>query len=283
MSLVAYRWVWAQRGLTSGQRTVLLFLAEEHRQPTGLCCPGLERIAAHCELQPRWVQRCLRALEARGLLRIEHGTGRHHTNRYVLPVALSSSGEDERTAATPSFATPERTAAGAERTASSARKDGLQATRTVSNRRRTGGGATPPPPPQGQPSPPNRAADPHWEALVAACGEPGTDSERGKYNRALKELKAAGATAEEIARRAAAARATWRVALTPTGLAANWGALGRPPPEPSPKPGAAAGVARGGAPDAMDRALERIRAATAAGSPRPAALPPPPAPQREVA
>lgn len=43
-----------------------------------------------------------------------------------------------------------------------------------------------------------RAPDPIWEALTAAFGEVRTPSERGRRNRAVRELKEAGATPEEI-------------------------------------------------------------------------------------
>ena len=63
----------------------------------------METIARDCELHPRWVQRCLLALEGKGLLRVEYGIGRGHPNRYVLPV-------DETVAATPPIPEEERVA-----------------------------------------------------------------------------------------------------------------------------------------------------------------------------
>jgi hypothetical protein len=44
----------------------------------------------------------------------------------------------------------------------------------------------------------NRQIDPIWEALTAAFGEVRTPSERGRRNRAVRELKEAKATPEEI-------------------------------------------------------------------------------------
>lgn len=44
-----------------------------------------------------------------------------------------------------------------------------------------------------------RVEDPIWEALTAAFGEVRTPSERGRRNRAVRELREAKATPEEIA------------------------------------------------------------------------------------
>ncbi len=43
-----------------------------------------------------------------------------------------------------------------------------------------------------------REPDPIWDALTAAFGEVRTPSERGRRNRAVRELKEAKATPEEI-------------------------------------------------------------------------------------
>jgi hypothetical protein len=82
---------------------------------------------------------------------------------------------------------------------------------------------------------------------VEVCGEPATKSERAAYNRALKELREANATPEEVRRRAGAYRSRWpRVSLTPSALAKHWGALGRPE-----RPPGQAVAAVGGLPPAM--------------------------------
>lgn len=62
-----------------------------------------------------------------------------------------------------------------------------------------------------------------WDAFVAARGAaPATKSERGKWNRGIKELREAGVTADNIAQLIAAYRKEWpRMELTPTGLSAN--------------------------------------------------------------
>jgi hypothetical protein len=77
------------------------------------------------------------------------------------------------------------------------------------------------------PPPPSRKPDEVWDAVLVACDfKPETTSERGKTNRAVKELKEAGATATEIAQRAKAMQQKWpNIRLTPTTLSGNWGAF----------------------------------------------------------
>lgn len=70
-----------------------------------------------------------------------------------------------------------------------------------------------------------RKRDDLWDALLAACGINGPipDSARGAYNRALKDLRGAGATPDSIHQRAVVFRTRWpSVSLTPTALARRW-------------------------------------------------------------
>lgn len=75
---------------------------------------------------------------------------------------------------------------------------------------------------------PTRKTDPLWNALADVMGrQPETTSERGRWNHALKELRDAQATADDIQSRAREYRRRWpKVEFTPTALAANWGTLG---------------------------------------------------------
>lgn len=74
-----------------------------------------------------------------------------------------------------------------------------------------------------------------WDALVAELGEPATASERGRRNKALKELRAIDATADEVRRRCRAYRRLYPTAtLTPQALTGNWSSLTAPPPQAQP-------------------------------------------------
>ena len=73
----------------------------------------------------------------------------------------------------------------------------------------------------------SRARDEMWDQLVVELGSaPSTKTERGRWNNALKEIRSAGGSADDIRLRAREYRKRWPgAALTPMALAANWGAL----------------------------------------------------------
>ena len=81
-----------------------------------------------------------------------------------------------------------------------------------------------------------RPPDEVWDQLVLECGATTsemTKSERGRYNRAVKELKEVGATAKEISQRAAIYRSTYpNVSVTPNGLVVHWSKC-KPPSAPT--------------------------------------------------
>src|SRR5215831_11355077 len=85
---------------------------------------------------------------------------------------------------------------------------------------------------EGEPilAPSARKRDPLWDALVDETGtEPSTKMERGMWNAAVKELRDAGATAEQIHTRSEEYRSRWTgVDLTPMALVKHWGALSQP-------------------------------------------------------
>ena len=86
--------------------------------------------------------------------------------------------------------------------------------------------ATPPAP---------RKRDALWDTFVSFTGaQPATDSERGAWNRALKELRDANATPGELWLRCEEYRSRWpNVTLTLSALAKHWGALDQPAPTPA--------------------------------------------------
>lgn len=65
--------------------TMLLALAD-HADDTGLCWPGIARLAQHCRIQPRQAKRTIAALEDEGWIAVRRGSGRGHTNLYQLNV-----------------------------------------------------------------------------------------------------------------------------------------------------------------------------------------------------
>lgn len=74
-----------------------------------------------------------------------------------------------------------------------------------------------------------RKADPLWDTMLQACNinpQTLTGSERGRINKALKELREVGATPDELRARAKAYTTKYPgAALTPTALSGNWSQL----------------------------------------------------------
>jgi DNA-binding transcriptional MerR regulator len=69
-----------------------------------------------------------------------------------------------------------------------------------------------------------RPPDLLWEAMVEALGKPPlTESAKGAWRKAIKELRDAGATPDEIRAAAVAYRREWPdITITPTALAKHW-------------------------------------------------------------
>lgn len=71
-----------------------------------------------------------------------------------------------------------------------------------------------------------RPADPLWDALVAVCGPAVTHPEQSRRGKCVKDLRAVGATASDVAARAATFRRLWpRITLTDTALVGRWSTL----------------------------------------------------------
>jgi hypothetical protein len=81
-----------------------------------------------------------------------------------------------------------------------------------------------------------RPPDEIWDQLVLECGADTsemTKSERGRYNKAVKELKEVGATAKDISQRAAVYRSTYpNLHVTPNALVVHWSRC-KPPSPPT--------------------------------------------------
>lgn len=79
-----------------------------------------------------------------------------------------------------------------------------------------------------------RPPDLLFEAVAAACGVDWragiTTSARGALNKAVAELRGAGATPADVAGRAANYRLHFDAALTPSALARQWAQVAHPPP-----------------------------------------------------
>jgi hypothetical protein len=73
-----------------------------------------------------------------------------------------------------------------------------------------------------------RRADPLWDAVMLACNISTdiTSQARGRYNKAVKELRDIDADPDEVPRRAQVYKVKWpNTSLTPTALARHWAEL----------------------------------------------------------
>ena len=92
MSVLAMAWVWKQRGLTQGQKLVLMAIAD-HADDDGVCYPGIATLADKCECSERKIIYTIGELVKMGLLSKTRrtfkgaGSGRGSTsNCYSLAV-----------------------------------------------------------------------------------------------------------------------------------------------------------------------------------------------------
>jgi Helix-turn-helix domain len=85
MSLKIMNAVWNTPCETHTQKLVLLKLAD-NANDAGVCWPSVANIASHCDLTEEGVRNQIKKLAASGLLEVERGHGRGHSNRYsILP------------------------------------------------------------------------------------------------------------------------------------------------------------------------------------------------------
>lgn len=195
MSIEAMSWVWKQDVKPAAAKLVLLALAD-HANPDGYCWPSILRIAGMVGLTSRQVSTHIRSLEAKGL--VERGDRRRKDGQYrgwtyTLPIG------SELPVATGSPATV------------------------------TSGSGLPVRNPQENPKKNSRKRDYLFEAVASVAGhslQTLTSSERGRLNRATKELREVGATPEDVV----AAAKVWKqkypnATLTATALAAHWSGL----------------------------------------------------------
>lgn len=207
MSIEALAWAWTQDVPNASAKLVLLALAD-HANGDGYCWPAMTRIAVMTGLSDRQVSRHVTTLAELGLVikadrRRSAGGGFRGWTYLVGPQATTG---HERLVAT-----------GHERPVASRRPRPVYGT-VRENRKEDLDAAKP-----------RVKADLLFEAVVAVCGhDPAklTGSERGRINKALKDLRTAGATPEQVR----AAAPVWRrrypeAQLTSTALAAHWSTL----------------------------------------------------------
>lgn len=211
MSVELMGWAFKQ-DVEPGPKLVLLSLADHANGHTRLCIPGQKAIAEQCSMSVRTVQRHLETLEERGLIRREarmRGEGRGRTSdRYYL------NDQSDNPASTRQDGTTKATN-------QDDQHDTVGVAEPEENRKEEPIAATPPKT--------SGKKDELFEAVAEACGidwRTLTQSGRGPLNRAVKELKEIGVTADQVGGRAAAYKKQYPdAALTPMALAKHWASL----------------------------------------------------------
>lgn len=201
MSARALNWAWGQKPATSSQKLVLAALADRADED-GECFPSLKWISEKCApLTQRAVRDAVTELAAQGLVEKVHrrrrGDGTLGSWIYRLPIDTGVS------------------LAGPRPVTLECHTDSRHSIRSVLTDVRTG---------ESRASAKERKPDPLWDGLVAIFGAEAVGLERGRWNAALKSLRAAGATPDQL--RSAAARYRQVMPegclMTATALAANW-------------------------------------------------------------
>lgn len=225
MSVRVMSWVWDHSEAVGTDRFVLLAIADSADDDGTDAWPSIETLARKTRLDERTVQRSIRRLADAGMLTVEEQAGGsarcradRRPNRYAVVMRPPETPDASRGGSVSPRTGPR---GGAESVTGwqSATQPVLdpplvETSNEVSTRR------------QPEKRKLQRRRDALFDALAEACQlapEDLTPSARGALNRALKDLRAVGATPDEIHRRAGQYRQMWpAVTLTPTALARHW-------------------------------------------------------------
>jgi DNA-binding transcriptional MocR family regulator len=212
MSLEAMNWAWEQPVAKSTNKLVRLALAD-HANADGECWPSMKRIAERSDISARHVSRAINELVELGL--IEKASRRRFGGQYrgwdyrvLVQRTPASSGHPSPMTSGHPRPSPADT--------------GVRSEPSENHQEE-------PLAPTAQKAVKKRQPDPLWDTMLNVCGinpQTLTGTERGRVNRALKELREVNATPEDIRARANAYKTKYPgAALTPTALAANWSQL----------------------------------------------------------
>ena len=211
MSVHVLSWVLRESEAKLGDRLVLLVLADHAKEDGTSAWPSVDTISVQSRLTRRQVQRCLRNLEEAGRIK-QTGKSRAGTSIYTVlgyphrgdnmtpPGGTSTTSGGDRITPDPSLEQPSVEPIAA------APRNGHPPRRTKAELNEV------------------------WDTLSEIWGEPSTRSEVTQRGKLVQSLGAAGATRDEIFKRAK----TWpqhfdSATLTAEALEKHWTALGRKP------------------------------------------------------
>ena len=207
MSIEALNWAWQQPCPNPTSKLVLMALAD-HANSDGECWPAMKRIAELTGVSSRQVSTHITDLERLGL--ISKGDRRRWQGQLR--------GWDYRINLRKSDASGSTLPVASGSTASSPAEVGFRSEPLENHQKEPAA-----------PSSQRRAVDHLFEAVCAACEiapKQLTRSGRGALNRAVSELREAGATPDGVKARAAAYRKAYpNVTCTPMALSKHWASL----------------------------------------------------------
>ena len=201
MSVHVISWVLSHSEERLGNRLVLIVLADHAAKDGSDAFPSVNTIAQEARMSQRAVRYALRALAASGSI---EATGTHESGTVIYRIqgVQDLQGVQETTDGPTDFAPEPSLEPSLVREANASLTP-----RSVKTRK----------------------PDKLWDALVDELGPVETKSERGRRNKALKELREIGVREDELRTRIATYRRRWpEIELTATGIAANWSVLGQP-------------------------------------------------------
>lgn len=203
MSIDALKWAWEQQCPSASSKLVLVALAD-HANGDGYCWPSMKRIGRMAGLSDRTVAYHIAHLCEAGLVEKAHRKryeGQYRGWHYRLPIP-------DVDAPTTSKDLPVATG----KQLQVATGNELPVRTSSKNSQKN-----------------PRERDVLFEAIVSACGHrlnALTKSERGRINKAAKELRDVGATPETVRKAATKWQSVYPTArLTPTALAHHWSTL----------------------------------------------------------
>lgn len=235
MSVHAIEWAWRQQVANPTQKLVLMALAD-HANGDGQCWPSMDRVAQLAGCSDRTARRHIDDLCDGGLVakdeRYRRRDGTLGTWTLVLQMDATSghTWPQATDGQRPPVTEPAATHGHHQRPQVTAHEPSVE--------------------PSGEPSPAHapaseqqhdsqpakktRKRDELFEAIAETCEldwSQMTKGERGKANKAAKELREVGATPDGVRARAAEFRRRWpHCDVTPTGLANNYSQLGKASP-----------------------------------------------------
>jgi hypothetical protein len=229
-------WVLRHGPKDRAMRAVLITIADAANRDGENSHPGRDAMVEGSGYSRATVTEVLRRLEDEGWIEVtERGRGRGHATTYRVPMVVPEKGQP----LAPSI--EEKGPVQPEKRASLDPEKGQSGEPTLLLFNGSYNGSTNGPPPSAPATEVPARRDPLFDAVVEACAIAVGDltpSARGGLNRALAELRQAGADPLEVPHRAAVYRARFpQAVLTPNALAKHWPTCAVAPPPPAPRRG----------------------------------------------